>query len=99
MLYISATKVNCSRLKMALSIMATLFFSTLLAPNTMHLDLDGLTWQFSATEQQATSPPFDELTIRKKMRIYELEIQKAYATNGSLWISDSCSGDRVEKTK
>lgn len=40
---------------------------------------------------------FDELTIRKKMRIYELEVQKNSATNGSLWISDSCSGDRVEK--
>lgn len=40
---------------------------------------------------------FDELTIRKKMRIYELEVQKAYATNGSLWISDNCSGDKVEK--
>ena len=41
------------------------------------------------------SATFDELTIRKKMRIYELEVQKAYATNGSLWISDSCSGDQV----
>ena len=40
---------------------------------------------------------FDELTIRKKMRIYELEVQKNSATNGSLWVSDSCSGDRVEK--
>lgn len=40
---------------------------------------------------------FDELNIRKKMRIYELEIQKDTATNGSLWISDSCDGDNVEK--
>lgn len=40
---------------------------------------------------------FDELTIRKKMRIYELEVQKFSATNGSLWVSDSCSGDRVER--
>lgn len=40
---------------------------------------------------------FDELTIRKKMRIYELEVQKNSATNGSLWVSDSCSGDSVEK--
>lgn len=43
------------------------------------------------------SATFDELTIRKKMRIYELEVQKAYATNGSFWISDNCSGDIVEK--
>lgn len=40
---------------------------------------------------------FDELTVRKKMRIYELEVQKNTATNGSLWITDSCSGDLVEE--
>lgn len=40
---------------------------------------------------------FDELVIRKKMRVYELEVQKDSSTNGSLWISDSCSGDIVEK--
>lgn len=43
------------------------------------------------------SATFDELTVRKKMRIYELEVQKNSATNGSLWISDSCSGDSVMK--
>lgn len=43
------------------------------------------------------SATFDELTIRKKMRIYESEVQKISATNGSLWVSDNCSGDRVEK--
>lgn len=40
---------------------------------------------------------FDELTIRKKMRIYELEVQKNSATNGALWVSDACNGDSVEK--
>ncbi len=40
---------------------------------------------------------FDEVTVRKKMRIYELEVQKNSATNGALWVSDSCSGDRVVK--
>lgn len=40
---------------------------------------------------------FDELIVRKKMRIYELEVQKNSATNGSLWISDSCNGDSVTK--
>lgn len=40
---------------------------------------------------------FDELTIRKKMRIYELEVQKQSITNGSLWVSDACSGDLVEE--
>jgi hypothetical protein len=43
------------------------------------------------------SATFDELTVRKKMRIYELEVQKITATNGSLWVSDSCSGDLVER--
>ena len=40
---------------------------------------------------------FDELTVRKKMRIYELEVQKISVTNGSLWVSDACSGDLVEE--
>ena len=40
---------------------------------------------------------FDEVTIRKKMRVYELEVQKNAVTNGALWISNSCSGDKVEK--
>lgn len=52
---------------------------------------NGTTGNISAT--------FDELTIRKKMRIYELEVQKNTATNGALWVSDSCSGDTVEKLK
>lgn len=43
------------------------------------------------------SATFDEVTVRKKMRIYEMEVQKMYTTNGSLWVSDSCSGDKVEK--
>lgn len=43
------------------------------------------------------SATFDELTIRKKMRIYELEVQKQSVTNGSLWVSDACSGDLVEE--
>lgn len=38
---------------------------------------------------------FDTLTVRKKMRIYELEVQKISCTNGSIWVSDSCSGDEV----
>ena len=44
-----------------------------------------------------TSATFDDLTIRKKMRIYELEVQKQSVTNGSWWVSDACSGDLVEE--
>ncbi|WP_018667158.1 hypothetical protein [Bacteroides gallinarum] len=43
------------------------------------------------------SATFDELTVRRRMRVYELEVQKQSVTNGSLWVSDSCSGDTVEK--
>nr|DAP53483.1 MAG TPA: hypothetical protein [Caudoviricetes sp.] len=40
---------------------------------------------------------FDSITVRKKMRVYEMEVQKSYTTNGALWVSDSCSGDLVEE--
>lgn len=43
------------------------------------------------------SATFDELTIRKRMRLYELEVQRSSATNGALWVTDTCSGDSVEK--
>lgn len=44
-----------------------------------------------------TVATFDEVVVRRKIRVYEMEVQRATATNGSLWISDSCSGDSVEK--
>jgi hypothetical protein len=37
----------------------------------------------------------DSLVVRKKMRVYELEVQKLQVTNGSVWVSDACSGDSV----
>lgn len=40
---------------------------------------------------------FDEVVARRKFRAYEFEVKKTSVTNGSLWISDSCSGDSVEK--
>ncbi len=40
---------------------------------------------------------FDSLTVRKKLRVYEFEVQKNAVTNGSLWVSNSCSGDEVVK--
>jgi len=41
----------------------------------------------------------DELTVRKRMRVYELEIQRASVTDGSLWVSHSCRGDSVERIR
>nr|DAD84246.1 MAG TPA: hypothetical protein [virus sp. ct0sl4] len=48
---------------------------------------DPLTGDYHAT--------FDGVIIRKKARFYELEVQKMSVTNGSLWVTDSCSGDIV----
>lgn len=44
-----------------------------------------------------TSATFDELTVRKRIRAYEFVVQRTRATNGALWVSDTCSGDSVEK--
>ena len=43
------------------------------------------------------SATFDEVVARRKFRAYEFEVKKTSVTNGSFWISDSCSGDTVEK--
>lgn len=64
-------------------------FSSGFAGNGWKIYKNLLTGNISAT--------FDELTVRKKMRIYELEVQKQSITNGSLWVSDACSGDLVEE--
>lgn len=64
-------------------------FSSGFAGNGWRIYKNQLTGNISAT--------FDELTIRKKMRVYELEVQKQSVTNGSLWVSDACSGDLVEE--
>ena len=45
----------------------------------------------------AVTASFDDLVVRHKMRVYEMEVQRTRATDGALWISDSCSGDSVEK--
>ena len=39
----------------------------------------------------------DELVIRKKMRVYSMEIQKIEVTQGATWVSNSCIGDSVVK--
>ena len=67
--------------------LSSLSFTSGFAGNGWAILRDGTTGSIRAT--------FDELTIRKKMRVYELEVQKISATNGSLWVTDSCSGDLV----
>ena len=39
----------------------------------------------------------DEAVFRKKIRAYEFEVQKTNIVNGSLWVSNSCSGDKIEQ--
>ena len=58
----------------------------------------GYGWAINESELYGgIAATFDELTVRKKMRVYELEVQKINVTNGSLWVSDACSGDLVEE--
>lgn len=49
------------------------------------------------TTTGAVTATFDDLVIRRRMRVYELEVQRTRAADGALWISDSCSGDSVER--
>jgi hypothetical protein len=60
--------------------------------------LAGTGWgvQHSAATGNTTAT-FDELTVRKRMRVYEFEIQKADVVGGALWISHSFRGDEVER--
>lgn len=60
--------------------------------------LAGTGWavQRSGTTGNAIAT-FDELTVRKRMRVYELEIQRADVVGGALWISHSFRGDEVER--
>ena len=67
--------------------LSTTAFSSGFAGSGWAIMSDALYGDYEAT--------FDSLTVRKKMRVYELEVQKMSVTNGSLWVSDSCSGDLV----
>lgn len=74
------------------------FFTGSLSSPRFASGFAGYGWAINTSElyggYEAT---FDNLTIRKKMRVYELEVQKMSVTNGSLWVSDACSGDLVEE--
>lgn len=58
--------------------------------------LAGLGWAVLRNATMgAVTATFDEVVIRRRMRVYELEVERIRATDGALWISDSCSGDSV----
>ncbi len=81
-----------------MSIHGNAYFSGSLSSTTFASGFAGYGWAINQSAlyggYEAT---FDNLTVRKKMRVYELEVQKTSVTNGSLWVSDSCSGDIVEE--
>ena len=74
------------------------YFSGSLSSRAFASGFAGYGWAISENRTYGGyAATFDEITIRKKMRVYELEVQKMSVTNGSLWVSDSCSGDKVEE--
>lgn len=71
-------------------------FDNNLSSETFSSGFAGSGWAIQTDEQfGGIGATFDTLTIRKKFKTYELEVQKLSVTNGSLWVSDSCSGDTV----
>lgn len=72
------------------------YFDNNLSSQTFASGFAGYGWAIMEDETVGgIAATFDSLTVRKKMRVYELEVQKISVTNGSLWVSDSCSGDEV----
>lgn len=65
--------------------------STLGYNGTFTSGFAGAGWQvdYGVTEAAKTSATFDNLTIRGRMRVYELLIQQIRATNGSVLVSSS----------
>lgn len=76
------------------------YFTSSISSVSFSSGFAGSGWKIQTNELTGNvAATFDELTVRKKMRIYELEVQKQSVTNGSLWVSDACSGDLVEEVK
>jgi len=74
------------------------FFSGSLSSSSFTSGFAGSGWAISSDALYGgIEATFDTITIRKKMRVYELEVQKLSVTNGSLWVSDNCSGDTVSE--
>ena len=74
------------------------YFDGSLSSERFTSGMAGTGWAVLCSRTTGTvSATFDELTVRRRMRVYELEVQRASATNGSLWVTDTCSGDSVEQ--
>lgn len=46
---------------------------------------------------QNAAATFTDLVVRRKLKVYEFEIEKITAVNGSFWVSANCSGETVTK--
>jgi hypothetical protein len=74
------------------------YFGGTLSSEFFSAGFAGSGWAIQANRTTGNvTATFDEVVARKKFRAYEFEVKKLSATNGSLWISDSCSGDSVER--
>ena len=74
------------------------YFGGTLSSEFFSAGFAGSGWAIQANRTTGNvTATFDEVVARKKFRAYEFEVKKLSATNGSLWISDSCSGDSVEE--
>lgn len=49
----------------------------------------GSGWRIQYDGANDADATFDNLTVRKRMRVYELEVSRIRASNGSIWVSDS----------
>lgn len=54
----------------------------------------GYGWRFDAATQMLT---VDYLVVRKAMQVFELIVNQVKATNGSLWVTDSCEVEEVSE--
>lgn len=53
---------------------------------------NGYGWRFDAKTQMLT---VDYLVVRKAMQVFELIVNQIKATNGALWVTDSCEVNEV----
>ena len=74
--------------------------STLDYNGTFKSGFAGAGWRidYGSTEASKASAEFDNLTIRGRMRVYELLIQQIRATNGSVFVSSSSKVKTVTTT-
>lgn len=75
-----------------------MFFDDYVGSEVFSSGYAGEGWSITANKTNGNiGATFDEITVRRKMRVYEMEVECYRVTNGALWVSDTCSGDTVER--